>query len=168
MIKIIIGIVIISINLYSENNWAQEAINEGFGQTVRHITGTKNDVDKCWEKYWDYDKKSSSYYHKINNENTQMKKVLEVNHINYIVILNTLKMAYINKNKEPIKYQKEKSTNSKIENCNNQYENLYNRRNNEIFKLEKENKELKRLITVNNLGIDEEPQQKKKIKIEIK
>ncbi|MDD5406583.1 MAG: hypothetical protein PHE73_06570 [Sulfurovaceae bacterium] len=168
MIKIIIGIVIISINLYSENNWAQEGINEGFRQTARYITGTKNDVDKCWEKYWSYEYKSSSYYHKINNENTQMKKVLEANHINYIVILNTLKTAYINENKEPIKYQKEKSTNSKIENCNNQYENLYNRRNNEIIKLEKENKELKRLITTNNLGIDEEPKQKKKIKIEMK
>ncbi len=165
--KIIISIFITSFFIYA--NFDIEKIKDmSYRKMQRDLTGNQNETDRCWKKYWDYNKKSGSYYHKVNNENNQMKKVLTANHINYSVILNTLRIRYKNEHKEPIKYKKEETIRSELENCNNQYENLYNTRNNNIKIIEDENEELKKLIEANHLGYENNQRIKQKVKIEIK
>ncbi|MEJ2489237.1 MAG: hypothetical protein P8Y50_05490 [Sulfurovaceae bacterium] len=83
-------LLVILLNTYINANWTEEAFFEGFYTSIRHLTGTKNNTDKCWEKYWDLTYKSGTYINKLKNENSQMIQVLKANRINYKMQYQTL------------------------------------------------------------------------------
>ncbi len=155
----------ILLNTYINANWAEEAFFEGFYTGIRHLTGTKNNTDKCWEKYWDLTYKSGTYINKLKNENLQMIQVLKANRINYIVTLNQLKHQKKYKTPKQIKFEK-KPTDKFIQ-CKMQYQTLFEKNISLINDLEKENGELKRLLEENDLIAKKEKKTNTPINIKV-